>query len=174
MLVDVNALSIVVAVLLLALAGLFAVVGVRGLRGTLPRNRWLGVRADETMRSEEAFRVANRVAAPGTVGASAILVLGAIATLAVDSGWSVLFGVAALIVALVIVGLVSGLAVRAAATVPAEDAGCSCCSGHADAGAAPHDHSGERSGSDPAADCGTSSCGACSLKGICSSENAQA
>lgn len=169
----VNALSVAVAVLLFALAGLWATVGVRGLRGSLPRNRRFGVRTDETMRSDEAFRVANRVAAPGTIGASVILVLGAVATLAVDGGWSILFGVVALVAALVIIGLVSAIGVRAAATVPAEDAGCSCCSGHDDG----HSHAepaGEQGTSEPAADCGTSSCGACSLRGVCSSDTAQA
>lgn len=174
MLVGVNALSIVVAVLLLALAGLWAVVGVRGLRGSLERNRWFGVRADETMRSEEAFRVANRVAAPGMLGSSAILALGAVASLAVDSAWWILFAGVALVAALVIVGLVSGLAVRAAATVPVEEAGCSCCSGHEEGAGHEHTPTGGETPSDPAADCGTSSCGACSLKGICSGENAQA
>lgn len=169
----VNALSVVVAVLLFALAGLWATVGVRGLRGSLPRNRRLGVRTDETMRSDEAFRVANRVAAPGTIGASVILVLGAVATLAVDGGWSILFGVIALVAALVIIGLVSAIGVRAAATVPAEDAGCSCCSGH-DEGHRHADPAGEQGAYEPAADCGTSSCGACSLRGVCSSDTAQA
>lgn len=171
----VNALSVAVAVLLFALAGLWATVGVRGLRGSLPRNRRLGVRTDETMRSDEAFGVANRVAGPGTLGASLILVLGAVATLAVDGGWSILFGVVALVAALVIIGLVSAIGVRAAATVPAEaeDAGCSCCSGH-DEGHGHTEPAGENSGSDPAADCGTSSCGACSLRGVCASDSAQA
>ncbi|MBM7276209.1 SdpI family protein [Gordonia rubripertincta] len=165
----VNALSVAVAVLLFALAGLWATVGARGLRGSLPRNRRFGVRTDETMRSDEAFRVANRVAAPGTIGASVILVLGAVATLAVDGGWSILLGVIALVAALVIIGLVSAIGVRAAATVPAEDAGCSCCSGH-DEGHSHADPAGEQGASEPAADCGTSSCGACSLRGVCSSD----
>ncbi|AZZ80487.1 hypothetical protein C5O27_04810 [Gordonia alkanivorans] len=169
----VNALSVAVAVLLFALAGLWATVGVRGLRGSLPRNRRFGVRTDETMRSDEAFRVANRVAAPGTLGAGVILVLGAVATLAVDGGWSILFGVVALVAALVIIGLVSAIGVRAAATVPAEDAGCSCCSGHDD-GHSQAEPAGEQGTSEPAADCGTSSCGACSLRGVCSSDTAQA
>ncbi|GAC02365.1 hypothetical protein GONAM_53_00540 [Gordonia namibiensis NBRC 108229] len=169
----VNALSVAVAVLLFALAGLWATVGVRGLRGSLPRNRRFGVRTDETMRSDEAFRVANRVAAPGTIGASVILVLGAVPTLAVDGAWSILFGVVALVAALVIIGLVSAIGVRAAATVPAEDAGCSCCSGH-DEGHSHVEPAGEQGTSEPAADCGTSSCGACSLRGVCSSDTAQA
>lgn len=172
----VNALSVVVAVLLFALAGLWATVGVRGLRGSLPRNRRFGVRTHDTMRSDEAFRVANRVAGPGTLGASLILVLGAVATLAVDGGWSILFGVIALVAALVIIGLVSAIGVRAAATVPAEDAGCSCCSGHDDghSHAAGDQPAGEQGTSDPASDCGTSSCGACSLRGVCASDTAQA
>ncbi|WP_439030873.1 SdpI family protein [Gordonia terrae] len=166
----VNALPVAVAVLLFVLAGLWVVVGIRGLRGSLPRNRWAGVRSGETMRSDEAFRVANRVAAPGTLGASAILVLGGIATLAVSSGWAPVFGLVALVVALAVIGLVSGIAVRAAATVPADDEGCSCCSG-GDA----HDHGpADKDPSDPASDCGTSSCGACSLRGVCAGDTAQA
>jgi len=166
----VNALSVAVAVLLLVLGALWAVVGVRGIRGTLPRNRWLGVRSGETMRSEETFRLANRVAGPGTLGAGVILLFGAVATVAVPGGWAVAFGLVALVVALVVIGLVSGIGVRAAMTVPADDDGCSCCSG----GEA-HDHAAAGEGeSSPAADCGTSSCGACSLRGVCAGDTAQA
>lgn len=165
----VNAVSVAVAVLLFVLAGLWAVVGIRGLRGTLPRNRWIGVRSTETMRSDEAFRIANRIAGPGTLGASVILTLGAIATLAVPGGWALAFGLVALVAALVVVGLVSGIGVRAAAAVPADDEGCSCCSG-GDA----HGHAADENPSDPAADCGTSSCGACSLRGVCAGDSAQA
>lgn len=166
----VNAVSIAVAVLLFVLAGLWAVVGIRGLRGTLPRNRWIGVRSAETMRSDEAFRIANRIAGPGTLGAGLILALGGIATLAVPGGWALAFGLVALVAALAMIGLVSGIGVRAAATVPADDNGCSCCSG-GDA----HGHADDTAASsDPAADCGTSSCGACSLRGVCAGDSAQA
>ncbi|ANY25644.1 MULTISPECIES: SdpI family protein [Gordonia] len=165
----VNAVSVAVAVLLFVLAGLWAVVGIRGLRGTLPRNRWIGVRSAETMRSDEAFTVANRIAGPGTLGAGLILALGGIATLAVPSGWAVAFGLVSLVVALVVIGLVSGIGVRAAAAVPVDDDGCSCCSG-GDA----HGHAADEDTSGPAADCGTSSCGACSLRGVCASDSAQA
>ncbi|MDN5930575.1 MAG: SdpI family protein, partial [Pseudonocardia sp.] len=49
---------------LLVLAGLVLLaVAVLGARGRLRRNRWVGVRTAETLASEAAFAVANRVAA---------------------------------------------------------------------------------------------------------------
>ena len=63
------------AVLLLAGVAL-VVVGTLGWRGRLPRNRFAGVRTAATMRSPEAFAVANRVAGPPTVAAGAVLALG--------------------------------------------------------------------------------------------------
>ncbi|MDL9936582.1 SdpI family protein [Gordonia sp. ABSL1-1] len=193
MVVTVSVLSIVIASLLIVLAVVWSTTGILGLTGRLQRNRWIGVRADETMRSAAGFTLANRVAGPGLLGASLILVLGAVLTVAISGWFSLLCAVVALTAALAVVGVVSGLGVRAAATIPAEsaDGGCGCCSGGddhahdapaastsggttsggttsgADAGcAAPHD--------DPAADCGTSSCGACSLRGMCTTETAQA
>jgi len=165
----VSVVSVVVAVLLLVVAVAWAVTGVLGVTGRLRRNRWLGVRADDSMASDEAFALANRVAGPGQIGAAAILVLGAVLTLGVDSAWSVVFGVAAFVAGLFIVGLVSALGVRAAAALPVEDSGCGCCSStnnEAPAETTEHD--------DPASDCGTSSCGSCSLRGVCSDETAQA
>ncbi|MGK2318309.1 SdpI family protein [Gordonia rhizosphera NBRC 16068] len=164
-----SVLPVVAAVVVFVLAAMWASVGALGLSGRLRRNRRLGVRTDETMRSEEAFGVANRVAGPGMLGAAGILVLSGVLTLGVDGAWSVVFAVVGLLVALVVVGMVSGMAVRAAAAVPADDAGCGCCSGsaHEAATEAPSPDT-----ADPADDCGSSSCGACSLRGVCSSETA--
>lgn len=163
-----SALPVVAAVLVFALAAVWAVVGVLGLIGRLPFNRWIGVRADETMRSREAFDLANRVAAPGMLGAAGILLLSGLVTLGVGGYWSIVFAVVGLIAALFVVGLVSAYGVRAAAALPSDDDGCSCCSSHDAADdATAHESS-------PADDCGTSSCGACSLRGVCSNESAQA
>ncbi|MDY6807893.1 hypothetical protein GIY30_08665 [Gordonia sp. HNM0687] len=147
MVVAVNVLLVVAAVIVFALAAMWLVVGAMGITGRLRRNRWVGVRADATMRSDQAFAVANRVAAPGELAAAGILVLAGILTLGVGGYWSLVFAVVGLIAAMFVVGIVSAYGVRAAAAVPADD---------------------------PADDCGTSSCGACSLRGACSNESAQA
>lgn len=61
----------------LLLAGVALVgVGALGWRGRLPRNRFAGVRTAATMRSPEAFAVANRVAGPPTVAAGSVLAVG--------------------------------------------------------------------------------------------------
>ncbi|MGC4960754.1 SdpI family protein [Gordonia sp. DT101] len=178
MVVDVIVLSVVAAVVVFALAAMWLVVGGLGIAGRLPRNRWLGVRSDESMRSDEAFQVANRVAAPGLFAATGILVLSGIVTLGIGGYWSLAFAVVGVVAALFVVGLVSAYGVRAAAAVPADDDGCSCCSGHDhDGPAADIVHTSADSTADEtaaAAACGTSSCGACSLRAVCSNESAQA
>ncbi|MFT4127026.1 MAG: SdpI family protein [Gordonia sp. (in: high G+C Gram-positive bacteria)] len=163
-----SAVSIVVAAICFALALVWVIVGVSGLRGTLRRNRWLGVRTPATLASEEAFRLANRVAAPGTLGSALVLVGGGLLTLGIDGTWSVLFGVVALLAGLAIVGLVSGYAVRAANTVaaPAPEHSCACCAGEA---ATPEPVSAP----EPADDCGESSCASCALSPACSRDTAQ-
>ena len=68
--------------LLMAGAGmLLARVGLRGRREQLRRNPWAGVRTTLTMSSDDAFRVANRVAAPLTIAGGAVSVLTAVAIL---------------------------------------------------------------------------------------------
>jgi hypothetical protein len=58
-----------------ALAG----VGLLGLRQRLPRNRFAGVRTVNTLRDDHTFTVGNQVAAPLTIAAGAVALLGAVA-----------------------------------------------------------------------------------------------
>jgi uncharacterized membrane protein len=51
-------------------------VGVLGWRGRLPRNRFAGVRTPAALRSDAAFRAANRVAAPPVVAAGVACLTG--------------------------------------------------------------------------------------------------
>lgn len=167
-----NVVSIIVATCVFVVAAVWLSVGVAGMRGALPRNRWVGVRTEETLRSEDTFRVANRVAGPGMAGAAIILVAGGLLTLGVDGGWSVVFGLGALLAALVIVGVVSGYGVRAAQLVPDEPAhSCGCCSAEPAATSAPTaastDVSAGPDSTTPADDCGESSCASCTLRGAC-------
>ncbi|MBF6244957.1 MULTISPECIES: SdpI family protein [Nocardia] len=132
----------VVALLLFLPAAVAVVTGVLGLTGTLPPNRFFGVHTEEALRTEEAYRVANRVAGPTSVGAGLLLAAaGAIALVA-----PVWVGLAAAAVALVVALFTLGAGVNAA--------------NDAIAGLAPAEVGG----------CGNS-CGACSLRDACQPAN---
>lgn len=169
-----NVVSVVVAVCVFALALMWVVIGIAGLRGVLRRNRFFGVRTPQTLSSDEAFRLANRVAAPGTIGAGVILVAGGLLTVGVGGPWSFLYSVAALLAALVVVGAVSGYGVRAARWAATDDdGGCSCCSSDAAGAHAPDLTAASTDGPADdanAADCGESSCASCTLRGACIGE----
>ncbi len=129
---------LIVACLLFVLAVAVGAVGVAALTGKLSRNRWAGVRTADSLRDDEAFALTNKVAAPSMLGAAVLLAVGGVASLTLP----VVGGVIAVIVTVVAAALTAGaggsIAARvAAATKPAESEGCG------------------------------SSCGACSLKGMC-------
>jgi uncharacterized membrane protein len=65
-----------------------AYVGWLGWHGRLPRNRFAGVRTGATLRSDEAFRVGNRVAGPPTVVAGVVAVLTGLAVVVRAGGES--------------------------------------------------------------------------------------
>ncbi|MFJ1459232.1 SdpI family protein [Nocardia sp. N2S4-5] len=127
----------VVALILFVLAVVAVVTGVLGLSGSLPRNRFFGVHTDEALRTEESFRIANRVAAPTSFGAGVLLAAGGV--IALFAGGVV--GMVGALLAAVIAVFVLGAGVNAAAG--------------AIAGLAPE-----------AGGCGQA-CGACSLRDAC-------
>src|SRR3954465_4842346 len=92
------------------------VVGLLGLRERLPRNRFAGVRTAATLRDEDTFRVANKVAGPPTVVAGLVGVLGGVAALLMPGTGGVLAGTAIGLVGLVVIAVGAGvLGNRAAA-----------------------------------------------------------
>jgi hypothetical protein len=106
------------------------VVGVLGWRERLPRNRFGGVRTPATLRSERAFRVANKVAGPPLAVAGAIGVLSGLAGLTTGLLVIMIVGLAGL-AGITIAGGVLGH--RAAEAVPEEKPelpegcrGCQC------------------------------------------------
>jgi hypothetical protein len=110
--------------------------GLLGWRERLPRERGAGVRTAATLRSDEAFRLGNKVAGLPTLVGGVIGVLAGVAGLVMpSSAGTVIAAVVGLIglVALVVSGGVLGN--RAAATVPepsklpAGCAGCACGAG---------------------------------------------
>src|SRR5699024_6574266 len=129
---------VIAAIVYFASAVVLGGVSASALAGRLPRNRWVGLRSAATLRDEDAFRAANRVAAPAQAGAAVILVLGAIGALLLDGGAALATVVVAPIVALVLMAVGAGVGQRVAHAMPAPDLG-------------PCSHS----------------CGSCSLQGSC-------
>ncbi|PYE18726.1 SdpI/YhfL family protein [Williamsia limnetica] len=139
--------ALIFAALALVLALVCLTAGVLGTVSRLPRNRWLGVRSAETLQSDEAFVLANRVAGPGVICAGVVLTMGAALAAALGGGVGLIVALAAITVGIGIAGVVGSLAIRAAAA------------------AAP----------DPASDCGVSGgCTSCSLQSMCVTEDSAA
>ncbi|PXW36078.1 UNVERIFIED_CONTAM: SdpI/YhfL family protein [Williamsia faeni] len=136
--------AIILAAIALALALVFGVSGVLGIFKRLPRNRWIGVRSAETMRSDEKFELANRVAGPGLICAAVVLVMGAVLAILLGGFAGLIIAVAAIAVGVGLAGVIGSLGVRAAAAMP-----------------------------EPASDCGVSGgCTSCSLQSVCSTDSA--
>ncbi|WP_436492985.1 SdpI family protein [Actinokineospora sp. HUAS TT18] len=111
------------------------VVGFLGLTERLPRNRFGGVRTPATLRSDEAFRVGNKVAGLPNMVAGSVGVIGGVIGLTLHTG-------ALMVVLIATVGLLAitlGAGVlghRAASAVPEPApelppgcAGCQCGAG---------------------------------------------
>lgn len=114
------------ALLLVAGAGLLT-VGVLGWRRRLPRNRFAGVRTPATLRSDAAFIMANRVAAPPVLAAGGVCAAGG--ALALGAGGPALTVIVAVAgagaVGLVLAGGLLGH--RVAAAMPSPVGGCAGC-----------------------------------------------
>jgi uncharacterized membrane protein len=67
---------LIIAVLLVVAGLVLLAVAVLGARGRLRRNRWVGVRTAETLASDAAFALANRVAAAPVGAAGAVALVG--------------------------------------------------------------------------------------------------
>ena len=119
---------LVVAVFLFVFAVATLATGVAGLTGRLPRNRWVGVRTEQTVGDDRAFALANRVAAPTTIAAGALLAIGGTVALLFDGVFALLAIGASLIVAVVTAGAGASLGARAAAATAS--VGTGAC-GHA-------------------------------------------
>ncbi|MFF1942554.1 SdpI family protein [Rhodococcus qingshengii] len=158
---------IVVAVVLFVLAVAVGGVAVAGLIGKLPRNRWAGVRTEDSLRSEESFALANKVAGPTMLAAAGMFVIGGVAALTIGGVFGVAVAIIVVVVAVLTAGFGGGIGARAAAALP-QQSGCGndCnCGGHSEPVAEPVAETSEAKAN--AAACGTASCGACALKDAC-------
>jgi len=134
------AFTLPVVIILLFMAGLALVTAQRGWAGTLRRESKLGIHSQAASHSDNAFAVANKVAAPVVGGASVMAVVLAVlvVVLPLPTVASVVVGVISLIAVLVM--LVAGglLGEKAARVVPVPArrpnsggscGGCGCGSG---------------------------------------------
>ena len=116
--------------LLLAAAVLLA-VAVLGARGRLRRNPWAGVRTRRTLASDEAFTLANRVAAAPLGAAGAVALLGGAVVVAGGPAavtWTVLLVATAGMLGFT--GLGGALGERAVTRMPAPVSACAgACAG---------------------------------------------
>ena len=106
--------------------------GFLGVRESLTREGGTGVRTQAALRSEEAFKLANRVAGLPTVAGGAISVLTGLAGLAMPTTGGLISAALAGVLAMFVLVMGGGvLGNRAALTVPAPapaaPAGCSGC-----------------------------------------------
>lgn len=103
----------------LTLAGIFIVwIAVRSWQGRLSRNYFAGVRTPSTMRSDEAFRAANKVAAPFMAAAGILMAAtGVLAAILQRRDVGVLIS-AGLGLAIVVILVGAALGVRAARSAP--------------------------------------------------------
>jgi uncharacterized membrane protein len=133
----------VVALILFVLAAVAVVTGLLGLTGFLPRNRFFGVHTEAALRTDEIFRIANRVAAPTSVGAGLLLAAAGVIALVAGVIPGVVAAVPAAVIALFTLGAGAHAAERSiAGLAPAPEVG----------------------------GCGQA-CGACALRDICQPAN---
>ena len=109
---------IAIGAIVIAAGGLLIWVAVISWQGRLERNGAVGVRTPSTMRSDEAFLVANKAAAPLAGAGGGVFIVGGVLAMVVPKHlFGVpLFGGVVLGLALMIVGAVIG--VRAGKRLP--------------------------------------------------------
>lgn len=108
-------------------------VAVASLAGKLPRNRWAGVRTAESLRDDDTFILANKVAGPTNAAAALLLLIGGAAAVMLSGAFAVVAVMACVIAAFVTAGFGGSIGARAAAAKPVEETGgcghsCISCS----------------------------------------------
>ncbi|MBB5958674.1 putative membrane protein [Saccharothrix tamanrassetensis] len=118
----------IVLLVVLGLVGVaFGTVGTLGMRGRLHRNRFFGVRTKATLRDDEAFGLANRIAGVPNLVAGAVALVTA-AAVALNPATALVVGLIGLVGALTIAAAGGVLGHRAAEAMPEpETSGCGGC-----------------------------------------------
>lgn len=112
------------------LAGaMIAVVGALGSLARLPRNRFFGVRTAATLRADEAFQKANRVAGPPLVVAGLVGVAGGLVAITLPAGSALVIagiGLAGTLLVTVRAGVLGDRAAAATTTCTAGEPSAGC------------------------------------------------
>ncbi|MDH6680121.1 putative membrane protein [Rhodococcus sp. LBL1] len=114
---------VIVAVVLFIAAVALGALGVAGLTGRLKRNRWAGVRTPQSLRDDETFALANKVAAPTMLAAAGVLVIGGVAAILFDGVLPIVAVLVAALAALFTVAAGGTLGSKAAGALP-DTSGC--------------------------------------------------
>lgn len=114
---------VIVAVVLFIAALALAAIGVAGLTGRLERNRWFGIRTPQSLRDDETFALANKVAAPTLLAAAGVLVMGGLAAVLLDGALPIVAVVVAIVAAVVTAATGGTLGSKAAGALP-DTSGC--------------------------------------------------
>lgn len=136
---------IVLSVLLFVLGIAVLVTGLMGLTGTLPGNRWVGLRIPEVRKSKDMWVTGHRIAGPFWTGAGVALLLSGLVSL--QGGWLwVVAGVLAIgALALIGIGAANGahimaqIDLRKGQEAEQQRAAAGCCSSGNNAPAASED-----------------------------------
>lgn len=136
---------IVLSVLLFVLGIAVLVTGLMGLTGTLPGNRWVGLRIPEVRKSKDMWVTGHRIAGPFWTGAGVALLFGGLVSL--QGGW--LWAVTGVLVigALTLIGIgaanaahiMAQIDLRKGQEVEQARAAAGCCSSGKNAPAASED-----------------------------------
>ncbi|ONI82718.1 hypothetical protein ALI22I_39140 [Saccharothrix sp. ALI-22-I] len=119
--------NIVLPVVLGLIGVAFGTIGFLGVRGQLHRNRYFGVRTKATLRDDETFALANKIAGVPNAAAGAIALVAAGAA-AVNPALMLVIGIVGLIGSVVVAGAGGVLGHRAAEAMPEQaPAGCGGC-----------------------------------------------
>jgi hypothetical protein len=113
-------LTVPLAAVLLLIALLATITAVRGWSGTLRRDGRLGIHSAAAMGSDQAFRVANRVATPVVAGTAVVSAVVAVLllVLGLGTGATVLIGLLGLVASVGLLLAAGAMGERAARSVP--------------------------------------------------------
>ncbi|QBJ96466.1 SdpI family protein [Rhodococcus sp. ABRD24] len=114
---------VIVALVLFVAAVALAGLGIAAVAGRLPRNRWAGVRTPQSLRDDETFALANKVAAPSMLGGAGVLAIGGVATLILPTVAGVIAAIVVVVAALFTVAAGGTLGSKVAGAVP-DTSGC--------------------------------------------------
>lgn len=122
---------LILGVLLVLIGLLLLAIAVLGSRGTLRRNRWIGIRTPATLRSDASFRLAHRAGAAPLGAAGAVAVVGGIVTVAGNGAVVVVVLAVTAVAVVVLAGVGGAVGHRAAgALAPSTPAACAgVCAG---------------------------------------------